>query len=192
MIDVHDGDTLTAISNKKNQTYKVRLANIDTPETDFQQKSQGSVAGQARAFLQSLIPANGTITINNELDTDRHGRILGVISVNGKELNLEMLKNGWAVPYTIDGTNQDKLLEYAEACLDAEQTKLGIFAEQNAHEFEEPYQFRMRFQKKLGRNLIGNILTKKLYTALEIDEVPVCLRVFYSNELLAKSQGFSQ
>lgn len=189
--DVHDGDTLTAINEKKQETYKVRLASVDTPETDFQKSSQGTISMKARSFLISLIPADKIITLANESQTDRHGRILGVIKVGDLEINKEMIRNGWGLPYDIDGTNHDKLLEYAEACLEAEENQRGMFAPEHRDEFEEPYNFRMRVQKKLGRNIIGNILTQKLYTALEIKQVPVCLRVFFSNEILAQSKGYT-
>lgn len=191
VIDVHDGDTLTAINEKKQETYKIRLASVDTPETDFQNSSQGTISMKARSFLMSLIPADKIINLTNESQTDRHGRILGVLKVNDIEINKEIVRNGWGLPYDIDGTNHDKLLEYAEACLEAEENQRGMFAPENQSEFEEPYNFRMRVQKKLGRNIIGNILTQKLYTALEIKEVPVCLRIFFSNEILAQSKGYS-
>ncbi len=191
VIDIHDGDTITAINEKKQETYKIRLASVDTPETAFQNKSQGAISMKARSFLISLIPADKIITLANESQTDRHGRILGVLKVNNLEINKEILRNGWGLPYDIDGANHDKLLEYAEACLEAEENQRGMFASENKEEFEEPYNFRMRIQNKLGRNIIGNILTQKLYTALEIQQVPVCLRVFFSNEILAQSKGYS-
>lgn len=190
VLDVMDGDTLRVRNLKNDEIHRVRLAGVDTPETGFQNKSQGEPALRAKSYLISLLPPNGIVTLTNESQTDPHGRILGVIEVNGKILNEEILKAGWGLPYDIDNTNQERLLQYAEACLEAEENQRGLFSPEHVNEFEEPYNFRMRVQKKLGRNIVGNILTRELFHTLDIKQVPVCLRVFYSNELLAKSQGY--
>ena len=69
VVSVHDGDTITVLSGKK-QT-KVRLYGIDTPEKkqDYGQKS--------RQFLASLIA--GQVVKVEPKGKDRYKRTLGII-----------------------------------------------------------------------------------------------------------------
>lgn len=95
VIRVTDGDTITI------QTYvgkeKIRFAQIDAPETShFGSKSQpyGKEAGQ---YLRKLVMSK---TARVEVETiDQYGRNVGTVYVSGTNINLELVKNGFAWVY---------------------------------------------------------------------------------------------
>ena len=84
---IADGDTLTLLTSTKDQV-KIRLAGIDTPE---RKQPFGNRAKQALAKLafqkQALIEAE---------TKDRYGRTVGVVFVDGLNVNHELVKQGMA------------------------------------------------------------------------------------------------
>jgi len=94
---VIDGDTIKNI-NESNQETTVRLVGIDAPEKSRKKREIGQPFSQkATQYLASLV-LKKTITIK-EYGSDRYGRILGVVFVNGTNANLEMVRAGLAEVY---------------------------------------------------------------------------------------------
>ena len=90
VVSVADGDTITILSNNNQQT-KIRLYGIDTPE-----KAQ-AFGQKAKKFTASLIAGKrATVKV---YDTDRYGRSVGVVFVNGTNVNEELINNGLAWQY---------------------------------------------------------------------------------------------
>lgn len=89
-MSVADGDTITILDEGKQQT-KIRLYGIDTPE-----KAQ-AFGKQAKKFTASLTA--GKRAKVEVYDTDRYGRSVGVVFVNGTNVNEEIIKNGYAWQY---------------------------------------------------------------------------------------------
>ena len=86
---VADGDTITV--SRGAQRIKVRLYGIDTPE-----KSQ--YFGQnAKQFTSSQIMGK-TVEVE-EIDIDRYGRIVGLVSVGDLILNRHLIEYGYAWVY---------------------------------------------------------------------------------------------
>ncbi|AFY01594.1 thermonuclease family protein [Bdellovibrio bacteriovorus] len=190
VLSVHDGDTLTAVDVSNNTRVKVRLMGVDTPEVDFMKETQGDVALAARDFLRSLIPADGIITLSEDSQIDKHGRILGRL-LNGKnELNIEMLKNGWGMIYFIYPFEKRVVSDYSKASKEAFDNRLGIFSN-DYRDTQEPYQFRMRVQKQVGRNPVGDLELKKVVPPEEINKIPVWKRVFFPNYEMAYQNGYN-
>ncbi|MFV8259349.1 thermonuclease family protein [Bdellovibrio bacteriovorus] len=190
VLSVHDGDTLTAVDVANNTRVKVRLMGVDTPEVDFMKETQGDVALAARDFLRSLIPADGIITLSEDSQIDKHGRILGRL-LNGKtELNIEMLKNGWGMIYFIYPFEKRVVSDYSKASKEAYDNRLGIFSN-DYRDTQEPYQFRMRVQKQVGRNPVGDLELKKVVPPEEINKIPVWKRVFFPNYEMAYQNGYN-
>ncbi|AHZ84432.1 thermonuclease family protein [Bdellovibrio bacteriovorus] len=190
VLSVHDGDTLTAVDVSSNTRVKVRLMGVDTPEVDFMKETQGDVALAARDFLRSLIPADGIITLSEDSQIDKHGRILGRL-LNGKtELNIEMLKNGWGMIYFIYPFEKRVVSDYSKASKEAYDNRLGIFSN-DYRDTQEPYQFRMRVQKQVGRNPVGDLELKKVVPPEEINKIPVWKRVFFPNYEMAYQNGYN-
>ena len=90
MVAVTDGDTLTMLDGRKQQI-KVRLAEIDTPE------SAQPYGTRAKQELSRL--AHGkTVTVKVQ-DIDRYGRTVGRVYVGELDVNAEMIKLGAAWVY---------------------------------------------------------------------------------------------
>lgn len=90
VISVADGDTITILTNTKQQV-KIRLYGIDTPES-------GQAFGQkAKQFTSSLV--FGKQVEVKAYDTDKYGRTVGVVLVNGQNVNEEIIRAGYAWQY---------------------------------------------------------------------------------------------
>ena len=93
---VYDGDTFKA--KGYDIEIKVRLAGIDTPETS-KRKAQPSqpYSQQAKKYLAGLI-LDKVVEIKG-YGLDRYSRILAIIFLEGRNINLEMVKAGLAEVY---------------------------------------------------------------------------------------------
>jgi endonuclease YncB( thermonuclease family) len=80
-VGVSDGDTLTILNDRKQQI-KVRLAEIDTPE------SAQPYGTRAKQELSRLV--HGKTVIVKVRDIDRYGRIVGRVYEGGIDVNAEM------------------------------------------------------------------------------------------------------
>ncbi len=116
VVKIADGDTLTLLTSS-NQQVKIRLAGIDTPE---KKQPFGNKAKQALAKLafqkQALV----------EVETkDRYGRTVGIVFVNGQNVNAEMIRQGMAWVYR--KYTKDRALYALEA--QAKEEKLGLWVD---------------------------------------------------------------
>lgn len=90
VIGVTDGDTLTILDDRKQQI-KVRLAEIDTPE------SAQPYGTRAKQELSRLVHGK-TVTVKVQA-IDRYGRTVGRVYVSGLDVSAEMVKLGAAWVY---------------------------------------------------------------------------------------------
>ena len=93
---VTDGDTITVVTAGQKRT--IRLVGIDAPE-----KSRGKHQ-PGQPFSQKSTKHLADLVLNKHVDvvlygTDRYGRTLGVVYVDAKNVNLEMVKVGLAEVY---------------------------------------------------------------------------------------------
>lgn len=191
ILDVHDGDTLTVQVPGQPKKFKVRMLGVDTPEVEFFEHTQGDAAFAARDFLRSLAPVGATVTVEFDADGfDKHNRILGRIFVDSIEINREMLKAGWGYLYFIFPFDKKTAVEYSQLAKSAVENNRGLFSSQFATT-QAPYDFRLSVRKQEGRNLIGNLQTKRLFVPEDSSQVPVWSRVFFPEENLAKQNGYS-
>ncbi len=90
---VYDGETLGV--GGRGIELKVRLAGIDAPETSRSKRDSGQpYSRQARRYLAGLV-------LNKIINVDRYGfdpdnRVLGIVYVGTKNVNLELVKAGLA------------------------------------------------------------------------------------------------
>lgn len=132
VIAVTDGDTLTLLRPDKSKL-TIRLEGIDAPESKQQ---HGEKAKDALAFL--TLNKEATIRKTGE---DRYGRTLGVVMVDGKDVNLAMVASGWA--WHFKKYNKDQELAAAEE--KARGSKAGLWAGEN---IIAPWEYRSR--QKVG------------------------------------------
>jgi endonuclease YncB( thermonuclease family) len=90
VVGVSDGDTITVL-DKQHHQHKVRLAAIDAPEKrqDFGNRSKQSLSDLA--YRRHVKVETGK--------TDRYGRQVGNVIVNGLDVNLEQVRRGMAWHY---------------------------------------------------------------------------------------------
>jgi micrococcal nuclease len=131
---VHDGDTVSVILH--NTEKKVRLIGIDAPE--LAQKPWGE---EAKKYLESLLTANNwEVTLEYDVEqNDQYGRILAYLwTEDGKFINLMMVRNGYAMLYTVS-PNAKHAGELKAAQKEARDGRHGIWSMEGLKERPEDY-----------------------------------------------------
>ena len=128
VVGVHDGDTLTLLDDSKTQI-KIRLAEIDAPES---RQPYGSRAKQELSGLAFGRPAAVQVQ-----DLDRYGRTVGRVTVDGVDVNAEMVRRGAAWVYRKYAKDQS-LFTIEEQARDA---KAGLWALPEADQMP-PWEWR--------------------------------------------------
>jgi endonuclease YncB( thermonuclease family) len=126
VIRVVDGDTLTVESQSYN--IKVRLVGIDAPETSKKKNEPGQPFSQrAKIHLQKMV-LNKTIELES-YGLDRYNRVLGVVYVDGKNVNSEMVKEGPAEVYKGKPASGFDNQPYWDAEQDARENMRGMWSQ---------------------------------------------------------------
>lgn len=115
MVKITDGDTLTILTGAKEQI-KIRLAEIDTPESRQPYGSRSKESLSRLCFGKDV-----TVKVQT---TDRYGRKVGRIYVDGLDVSAEMVKIGAAWVYRKYA--KDKSLYKLED--DARRAKVGLWS----------------------------------------------------------------
>ena len=131
VVRVTEGDTIEAVAD--HMEIIVRLVGIDAPELGRKKNEPGQpFSTKATKYLASLV-LKKTITIK-EYGNDQYGRILGVVFVNGKNANLEMVKAGLAEVYRGKQPRYFNVKIYQDAEAEAKNEKGGMWRVQcNSH-----------------------------------------------------------
>lgn len=90
VVGVADGDTITVL-DADNVQHKIRLTGIDAPE-----KKQ-PFGNRSKQSLSDMV-FNKTVTVETD-KRDRYGRELGKVLADGKDVNLEQVRAGFAWHY---------------------------------------------------------------------------------------------
>lgn len=94
VLSVHDGDTfMVSLDGRKE---KVRLIGIDAPEL-----AQAPWGEQAHASLETLIQGRLVRSETDIAERDQYGRLLAYVYGDESFVNLELLRQGQAVLYTV-------------------------------------------------------------------------------------------
>ena len=117
VVRVADGDTLTILDAKRKE-HKIRLFGIDSPESSqpFYRAAQKTL---------SRLTANKAAVVKIK-DIDSYGRTVGIVYVGKTDINLEMVKLGYAWWYRKFAKFDDDL---RQAETDARNRKLGLWAD---------------------------------------------------------------
>ena len=122
VVGVHDGDTITVLDADRQQ-HKIRLAGIDASE------SRQAFGTRSKQNLSKWVYGRQVIIEWNK--RDRYGRIVGVIFVDGHDINLEQVRAcmaWWYRQYAKEQTPDDRQL-YEMAENEAKATKRGLWAD---------------------------------------------------------------
>lgn len=91
---VVDGDTIWL------EGTKVRIADIDTPETHEPRcASEKALGDKATRRLQALLNSGAITTLSIDRDEDRYGRKLRLVMVDGASVGEMLVREGLARPY---------------------------------------------------------------------------------------------
>ena len=118
VIKITDGDTVVILDAKKAQ-HKIRLNGIDAPE------SQQPFGTKSRQHLGGLIHEKEVRIVWTK--RDRYGRILGTVYLDQQNVNLEMVRSGFAWRFV--RYSKDEELATAENV--ARLAKIGLWADEN-------------------------------------------------------------
>ena len=116
VVKVIDGDTIDILDSNKN-SHRIRFHGIDAPE-----KKQ-AYGNKSREFLASLIAGKQVKVLVK--DKDRYQRIVGVIKLEGEDINKNMVVNGYAWAY------EEYSKDYVSEQGFAREFKLGLWADKN-------------------------------------------------------------
>ncbi len=132
---VYDGDTVM-LSTREDSRLKVRLYGIDAPETRKPDKP-GQPFGESskRALMNKIMGRSVTAEI---VDIDQYKRAVAVLRYSGRDINREMVAEGFAWAY-----RQYLKGPYASEYIDAEQLarsrRSGLWRDANPR---PPWEFR--------------------------------------------------
>ncbi|HWA55820.1 MAG TPA: thermonuclease family protein [Gemmatimonadales bacterium] len=115
---VTDGDTFRCTDGTR-----VRLLAIDSPE-----EGQGPVYQEARRGLQRYLVPQRTVELEADVrPTDQYGRTLAYVWVGDTLVNEAMVRDGWAVLYTVP-PNVRFVERIRAAERDAREARRGLWA----------------------------------------------------------------
>jgi endonuclease YncB( thermonuclease family) len=121
---VIDGDTIKVDDGSKKIT--VRMVGIDAPETSKSKNDPGQPFSQrATKHLSSLV-LNQTVDIKS-YGLDRDGRVLGEVFLEDRNINLEMVKAGYAEVYRGKTAPGLDLEQYRKAEENAKKANRGMW-----------------------------------------------------------------
>ncbi len=182
-----DGDTLTVRSGSRR--LRVRMLGMDAPELHYRGQSQGPWAEAALRQLRLLAPLGARVRLVTDRQIfDQYGRLLAHVLRGQRNLNLEMLRAGWAVSYPIY-PNVTLLRQTQAASAAAEARGFGIF-DPRAPLPLLPYEFRQRVDNRPPAKVCGDARTRRYYPPHEYQRVPVAWRVFFYTEADARAFGY--
>lgn len=138
VIKVSDGDTISVKKLKNNvldgDLIKVRLYGVDAPEKD-----QDFGYESKKALMNHVMDKTIEIDVKSK---DRYGRSVGVIYIGGRNINEELLRDGYVWYYEQYDKNNEKSRLLQE---NAMKNKLGLFSKKG---YIEPWKFRKDKKKK--------------------------------------------
>lgn len=125
-IQVVDGDTFKAKVDGKQETVRLRL--VDTPELNTKSGSQ-PLSEEAKAFTEKKLREAKKITLieDEEQGRDQHNRLLAFVFVDGKLLQDELVKNGYARIAFAERSKSEYLEDLRKSESEARNKKVGIW-----------------------------------------------------------------
>jgi len=142
VVRVTDGDTIVIASAEGKKNMTCRLYGIDSPETPKRDRKGQPYSKEAGKELRQLIYGQKVEVITTGEKT--HGREVCIIKKDGKDINLEMVRRGYAWAYR-KHLKSPYASEYIEAENRARDQKLGIWQEDNPL---PPWEFKKRYWRK--------------------------------------------
>jgi micrococcal nuclease len=134
VVAISDGDTLTVLDESKTQ-HRIRLAGIDAPE-----KAQPFGTKSRQALSEYVFSKDVNVTV---VDIDRYKRVVGIVNLDGKDINQLLVTEGhaWVYRQYLKNLPIGKSEAYIEAEQQARLNKTGLWADK---EPMPPWEWRRR------------------------------------------------
>ena len=150
--EVYDGDTIKV--KGYGAEIKLRLAGIDAPETSNNKRGLGQRYSQeARDHLAGLL-------LNKAIEIDGYGYLkgdlmLGMIFLDGKNINLEMVRAGLAEVYRVEPPKDLNLDPFFKAERQSRAEKKGIWIQGDGYVSPRTWRERQRVKSACAIILFG-------------------------------------
>jgi endonuclease YncB( thermonuclease family) len=128
VVAITEGDMLTVLDSGKVE-HKIRLASIDAPE-----EGQAFGTKAKEALSEKVFDRYVSVALEG---VDRYGREIGRITCGKSDINMQMVREGFAWRYV----RYDKRGEFTEAENEARRLKLGLWADPHPI---PPWEFRQQ------------------------------------------------
>lgn len=147
---VSDGDTIQVTDNLGTKV-KVRMYGMDTPETEKSNKKTGRVSKPGQPYGEEAFHAlqQKVNRQNVRLDVmtiDRYGRTVSIVWLGDRNINKEMVSDGWAWAYR-QYLDRAHASGYITAEEQARSAKKGLWQQNNP---QPPWEFRKSLKKSGG------------------------------------------
>jgi len=142
VLKIFDGDTIKV--KKGELTFKIRFVGMDSPEIGYKGQKSQPFAHKAKQYLESLVK-NRKVAIKS-YGTGMYNRQLAEVFVNGKNINIEMIKAGLAEVYK--GKRPGKLDSrlYLKEEASARKARKGMWIQ--GARYKSPRQWRKEYPRK--------------------------------------------
>lgn len=124
VVGVADGDTITVLDTS-NRQHKIRFQGIDAPE------SAQAFGQRAKQNLSEMVFGK-VVTVHAD-KTDKYGRTVGKVLLDGRDINLEQLRAGmaWFYRHYANELSDADRKSYDAAEAEARAAKRGLWADAN-------------------------------------------------------------
>jgi endonuclease YncB( thermonuclease family) len=182
------GDSMTVRSGVRR--FHVRLVGIDAPKLRSREERQQPWGERARRRLLALAPIGTRVQlVTDRQPFDQDGRLLAHVYRGRHNLNLELVRLGWAVPYQIY-PNVSLLGPMESATMEAQAAGRGIF-DLRQPLLLLPYEFRHQVDHSPPANFCGDTRTRRYVPPAEYQRVAIAHRVFFRTEADAHAFGYT-
>lgn len=147
---ISDGDTIQ-VTDQLGTKVKVRFYGMDAPETEKSNKKTGKVSKPGQPYGEEAFQALQQKVKRQKvrldvMDIDRYGRTVSIVWLGNRNINREMVVEGWAWAYRqyLDRAHASEYINDEEQ---ARKAQKGIWQQNNP---QPPWEFRKSL-KKSGR-----------------------------------------
>lgn len=131
VVKVVDGDTIEARTDRGNETEKIRLLGINTPESVDPRRPVQCFGKEASTFAKQLMEGK-RIALKEDVqadDRDKYGRLLrNILLEDGTDVNALLIKEGYAYAYVSFPLNKDRKAEMRRLEQEARTAKRGLWS----------------------------------------------------------------
>jgi micrococcal nuclease len=122
-----DGDTIDVLV--ENQTVRVRLLGINSPESVDPRRPVECFGKEASHYLKNIL-GDSIVRLEKDRDkpdTDEYGRWLRYVYMNDMFINRDMIANGYAYEYTYHNEQYQFQDEFNDVEKSARESQIGLW-----------------------------------------------------------------